>query len=365
MKKILFIIACFLMICSACNESHKQGNGLIVYDLENPSPPIEFADLVKSMDFIALETKPECILSEISELKFHDTLLFIKTSINYNAYLLLFNTKGRFLNKIGEYGKSGEEYQSISCWCVDTLRNEVVIIDGYTKQLKRYGYDGKFIERINYDKQLHNVCRITCLPGDCYGFTNIILPGEGVEQPEFLIANKELTQIIESKPTHWKAEYHTVPINLLYGKGEAIYARFLLNDTLYHFQDGAFKPHGFYKTGIKFPDGKHISSSNMEIYKNVRWENSIHNGLVIRRMNKKMCYIPDVNSERVLEVSPLLNNLSYGMTRYTSGKQIDPINPWQLKEYVENNGDKYPRLTQLSKSIGDEDNPVLIIYNFE
>ena len=64
--------------------------------------------------------------------------------------LAVFDTDGRFLNKVGRKGRARNEINRMESWCLDTQNKEIVIIDS-DYSIKRYAYDGTFVSSVSID----------------------------------------------------------------------------------------------------------------------------------------------------------------------------------------------------------------------
>ena len=109
-----------------------------------------FSEIADSTLYVALETKPDCLIGEVRMIEKLDSLLFI---LDYSPNLFVFNTNGKFINQIGKIGDGPNEYVGINAFYLDKKNKRVVIIDEMKGALIHYDYYGKFIEseRINSD----------------------------------------------------------------------------------------------------------------------------------------------------------------------------------------------------------------------
>lgn len=64
--------------------------------------------------------------------------------------LAVFDTDGRFLNKVGRIGRARNEINRLEFWCLDTQKKEVVIVDS-DYSIKRFAYDGTFVSSFSFE----------------------------------------------------------------------------------------------------------------------------------------------------------------------------------------------------------------------
>lgn len=75
--------------------------------------------------YIQLETSEECIIGDVHQLFTDDSLIFVVDKTHGNVFC--FDYDGHFRNRIGERGKSGEEYIRLNHVTIDRNRKEICI----------------------------------------------------------------------------------------------------------------------------------------------------------------------------------------------------------------------------------------------
>ena len=83
-----------------------------------------------------LETHEKCLLKDIQKIKYQDSTLFIYDG----RAIYAFSNEGRFIAQIGERGRSGNEYNTISAFFLNRYRKSIILIDGYTRKALEYDY---------------------------------------------------------------------------------------------------------------------------------------------------------------------------------------------------------------------------------
>ncbi len=111
---------------------------------EKSNITVRYSEVFKSVDFIKLETNPECLISSISSIKFDDDKIFIFDSRQYK--LLIFNIDGSFVTKIGQMGKGPGEMLGPTDFTLDRENNRVEILDAPSTKTLVYDYDGNYLK---------------------------------------------------------------------------------------------------------------------------------------------------------------------------------------------------------------------------
>lgn len=101
--------------------------------------------VVKSVDYIPLETSEECLIAYISDVKFADSVIII-SDLHKNKQVYLFDLNGEFVTKLSCVGNALNEYT----YPVDVAINEstqtIYILDGNTGKLLSFDYLGNYIK---------------------------------------------------------------------------------------------------------------------------------------------------------------------------------------------------------------------------
>ena len=101
---------------------------------------VHSAALIDQIKYVPLETHEKCLLKDIQKIKYQDSTLFIYDG----RAIYAFSNEGRFIAQIGERGRSGNEYNTISAFFLNRYRKSIILIDGYTRKALEYDYSGNF-----------------------------------------------------------------------------------------------------------------------------------------------------------------------------------------------------------------------------
>lgn len=120
-------------------------------NLQNTTDGIPLSNAARTIEVIPLETKDECIISEIEKMWLTDDNIIIYH--HYKQPLLRFSRDGKFLNKIGVIGKGPGECVLIGDIRVDDAKEEVYINlgDGRQAGFMVYDFDGNFKRKITFN----------------------------------------------------------------------------------------------------------------------------------------------------------------------------------------------------------------------
>lgn len=125
-------------------------------ELHKNNEPIYYSEVFESFYLLPLETNPNCIIGNIKHIKVYNTDIFILDS--YSKLIYIFQQNGKFINKVGSFGRGPREYLD-PIFSFDEETNEVVV---YCKQLKKiiiYKINGDFIKEFKYENgyQIKNI----------------------------------------------------------------------------------------------------------------------------------------------------------------------------------------------------------------
>lgn len=133
-----------LLLCSCVSESLEKAKLDLELDKE-PTDYIFMDDVFASKEWIVLDSAKEAIVSTCSK---------IETDKDGNIYVLdkvkskcvfLFDKEGKYLGKIGVYGKGRGEYPVIRDFTIEPKKGNVLVLGGYST-VYVYDKEGSFLE---------------------------------------------------------------------------------------------------------------------------------------------------------------------------------------------------------------------------
>lgn len=227
----IFLIACF----SSCSVE-RRSSGLLVINLDEISyEPMDVSAIADSVAYIQFDNS--FILPGFASLHWADSCFFANT----REGVLKYDTKGRFLCKIGDIGDGPEEYPRYYYRCIMDKANEVIYIYSYAKaKLLSYSFSGEFIKSVQVqlpDEIKRYLPSFACLQGKLIYFyydNNMGRPGE---RPFYWLSIRKDGTLVESyRGTEKVAERDTGIYGLFYAamNDSTVVYYDLFEDTIYH-----------------------------------------------------------------------------------------------------------------------------------
>lgn len=136
-------IVYFLLFLVSCtdNSNITTSTKEIVIDMAQIKPD-EMSDIFSIEDTIMLEATSNSLLSEVSQILFAKYKIFISDLLNDNV--LCFGEDGKFIQKIGNNGRSGKEIIDLKSTYI--YNNELCIYDFGGKKILKFDINGNFID---------------------------------------------------------------------------------------------------------------------------------------------------------------------------------------------------------------------------
>jgi hypothetical protein len=128
--------ASLILFCS-CGEKKSD---IVSIDLKNCAAPSEL--LEPDFEIIPLETTEESLIAYLDKVKICDSCFFI--SDRTQKAILIFDWKGKFVNKICRLGRGPGEYTDISDF--DVYNGHVYVYSGGLGKILRYNFNGKYVD---------------------------------------------------------------------------------------------------------------------------------------------------------------------------------------------------------------------------
>ena len=125
----------FLYSCDSSkniDDINNRNSDTIRVNIEDVVESMEYSNIFAKVDYIPLETTPECIIGGIDKMILHENRFFIFD--RQTRSIFIFGTDGKFLQKISQFGKGPQEYSSLSNFFLD-IENNRIILDGGSKFL--------------------------------------------------------------------------------------------------------------------------------------------------------------------------------------------------------------------------------------
>lgn len=151
---LVIIIFCFF----SCNKNKVATLETIKVNVEKKYSKGDFEDYFSSSTIIPLETNNNSIFSNIDRLSVFDKKFFILDK--RIGSVILFDDKGKFLNKIHNKGNGPGEYNVLIDFAIDTDKKQLILLTFAPKKILIFNFKGEFIKEIKMKKKgdfYHNV----------------------------------------------------------------------------------------------------------------------------------------------------------------------------------------------------------------
>jgi hypothetical protein len=138
---IFFLSALVFTACRRTDKSKKSESAVLPYKIEiekniNNTKSLPLSSIGKRLEYIPLETDPECMIGMIEQVTLTESFIFIRD----RSKLLQFDKSGRFVRQIGRQGRGPEEYSDIGDSFIS--KESIFILTG--KSVLEFDFNGKF-----------------------------------------------------------------------------------------------------------------------------------------------------------------------------------------------------------------------------
>lgn len=159
MKRLLFLLLPALLL--SCAKEEQVHN--VDFHLNDWSSEVDFTDLFKVTRRIQLDNNPDCYIHENSIVKFAGDRIYIHDRESEAKNILVFDTDGKFVKRIGSCGQGPGEYIDFRAFAINEEKGEIVILSQpFTFYV--YDTDGTFLYKKDAEAYVNNFERFP----NCY-----------------------------------------------------------------------------------------------------------------------------------------------------------------------------------------------------
>jgi len=189
MKKILYLLLAILL--NSCSEVVVNHDLATIKLQTNDTLHASFEELFKITEYISLKENENYHMKSIRKIEYYNGEYYVHCSYDKTG-LIVYDKEGRFLRKIGAYGKGHGEYQKTCDFTIDRKNNRILLLC-WSSVLKIYNLNGDFIE----EKKLTNsaLWSIACIDGNILCTTDHKTYTEGDDAFLFYLFNQKLELI--------------------------------------------------------------------------------------------------------------------------------------------------------------------------
>ena len=339
------------LICIDKNKTYKKEHFFI-------------QDFAKKVEYIKLETNDNCFIGKEHEL---ESIRATKTDIfiNEKHVVYRFSRKdGKFLNQIGKHGAGPQEFASKMSIMIDENKQEVLFHDFMKNKILVYSFEGVFKREIDIPvlTQLELVDENTFAAVTNYPNTEV--PGFGLYS---LTDGKLIKKLSGYYTSRSGITYNMVPKYIIarQNKGEAFFSTYV-TDTIFSINKNGRTP----RYALLPPNNgktmkeKTSCSTPFILCDTDQFANIQVYGI---KMNKSFdSYIINKQTGEITQGFIVDKEYSGGVFAFNTG--ID--NEFAALHYAhalkgrEEGGMLFGKLKEITKTLDEEDNPVVVIANF-
>lgn len=253
--KIFIILSLILMV--SCNIGHENNSirhnnypKTISIELDNPRTFV-FSEVFDKPVFIALETNPRSLFSEINQLIIADSLIFVVPK-NPEHSVIIFNLNGSHRNTIWNVGRGPDEYISLMAIYVSETEHLIYSFDPGNKRFICMDYDGRIVRSINSSGIYGWGMAINPTNGNLLvdlEIGGIDLPQEGNGLSPFILAEFNMD---DKTVKPWFAVPRKGDFHCLYGFSshhDTLIFKSVFRDTIYHVLSDSILPRYIFDFG--------------------------------------------------------------------------------------------------------------------
>ena len=373
-----------IMVSTSCDRSSSGGgtdrSALPYYvDMESyidNKKPLPLSTLGKEIEYIALESSPDCLIGSISSLWMNDSLIVVSGG----TQVYLFNRSGMFIRTIGSNGRGPGEY-TYARLSVDPFNNLIRI--NASRSMLTYDFNGDFLSSFDYNFpsaqglvldensiMFHEFNMST--PSEDQRYSWHIIDFEGIEIVSF-----------KNNLPRYSMPGFSVPTSPLYlYDGTAHFMEYGI-DTLFYFDDRIIIPYAiFYAGKYKMEPDLLIDNAIEERVKDQIWiynakENSdyifLDIGFGLSSYNKAI-FNKSTGEFTILTDGAFINDIDGGVGFWPEviiddNILIDYVDAYDLLHHLDSIGEgpqninkgKYGKLMELKGKIDENSNPIIMI----
>ncbi|MFW6275088.1 MAG: 6-bladed beta-propeller [bacterium] len=147
---LLFTLLSFLG-CDNHTTSVDQNKQQLFFDVSNwELNKLIPEEVIANVEFVPLETDENFLIGQVNKILVYNDIFYVLDKSSKQIFV--FDMSGKFIQKIGVYGRGPGEYIRLNDFIVDTSRNRILTLDSYQRKILMYDLtDGKSLGEIKLD----------------------------------------------------------------------------------------------------------------------------------------------------------------------------------------------------------------------
>lgn len=237
-----------------------QLSGQIKFDINIPDyinreEKVKLSSVVRNIEYIVLETTPECLLDKDYKIELTNEYIFIFDYLN----LYRFSNTGKFLNKIGRMGRGPGEYLRLGAdFAVDDVKKEVYLLDFFGNKILVHQYDGTYLREIKlqFSGQFMSLLSNNHLVHHNIGYT-YFSRNEDTYELEILDTQGKGINRLKSTLSENRRYGMILIFPFFYHFNNKTLYKNPFNDTVYNLTINNYEPYGIVSSGKFARDSRH------------------------------------------------------------------------------------------------------------
>jgi hypothetical protein len=147
MERVTILLITISLLLFACREERRSEG---FPELESVDT-IMIEEFIDSLTYIPLEMTSECILYNITQIIEQDNRFIILDDSKGNNSMFIFDNDGKYIRKIGTFGRGPDEYLNITALDVGIQNRNIYIYDAISARITVYDTLGNVLNSIKID----------------------------------------------------------------------------------------------------------------------------------------------------------------------------------------------------------------------
>jgi hypothetical protein len=239
-------------------------------DLLKNKKPIGLSQIATNVEYIQLETNKECLLGQMTNFYFSDSLIFVVQAES----VLKFSNKGKFLGKLVSSGRGPNEItDAIMTICLIPDKKIFIAQDYRKHKLLYFSFNGELVKTVNYSPY---IAKIEVIRDG--RFVTYDHGSGGYNKYTFRLTNEynDTISIVKnyySWVNNSNIAIHTSrPIQPFYYSKNKAYLKSLYDDTVYYVSANKIQPSYFVNLGkFKLPKNfiptEKLKGTDLQLYR--------------------------------------------------------------------------------------------------
>jgi hypothetical protein len=381
LEHVFFTIALLLFFSCEKNRSIHQHN--LKINNVKIAKSIAIDSFIAGIEIIQLEmSNKKSILSDVA-----NKLLFYKDKIIIVDYILgnyiaIFDSKGKFINKIDVSGQGPGEVSDIRSVTINKQNDQLEVFSANEKKEVHYSLDGKFIEEIK--SQYYYQEKFSFETSSIYYSSDLANTGAFPNSACFELFRTNKSSVIpirEVDPNLFEKHIGITTPNPFFNEGESIFFCKHFSDTIFSISDESIEiaykidfksnsiPKKFWEKDFKYSskidaaDGENFAYLTGKFFKNKRFISMIY--WFDRSSN---WFIYDLSTRKTIVNSKTINLKKFNLdllppTQFTEDGFVYYISAPVFKDFIatQSSNNKLPKkFIEIDRKLTEKANPIIL-----